>query len=814
MVKKIGPILVILILVFVFFWKVFLKNLIPIPADIIVGMYYPWLDYKWGYEVGVPVKNPLLSDAISQFWIWRNLAIDLLKKGQNPLWNPYSLCGSPLVPIFHSSLFSPFNLLFFLFDKLKAMSLIVIFQPLLSLFFMYFFLRELKLSCLSSLFGSIVFGFSGFMLAWLEWGNIGHTLLWLPFFLWLTEKLKRTKKEIYLMILIIALGISLSAGHPQTFFYCFCVWFCYFIWTNWERIKWKSFCAATVITGVFILCFAFLIIPAGYSFLSSIRPVENYISRENYGFFPPLHIITFLAPDFFGNPATGNWWGKGFNYQEQIGYFGLLPLGLVLFCFYLNEKKENRVLFWKILFLVSFLLALKYPLSWLIYFLKIPLLSTASASRILMINTFSGAVLAAFGLEKITKENIKIFCQTFLLPTLVILSYGLAAIISYFLAKREIKVDIYSDQAINGFNLFANQMKVGLRNLVLPILLLFLLYCLTAGSAFFKKNKRSLNFFRMAIVLLTIGELFRFGWKYNPFVKKEFYFPQTSITQYLQKEMGLARLEREKAEVLPPNMWIPFDLYSASGYDPVYPLSYAKFLSIFSKTDGNFSPSRYAEIDTYSSFLFNLSGIKYVLAIKRNKLGVVDQRGDISYKFNLPQFEKVYEKGSLVVLKNKEAFPRLFWAKTLFFSKDDESATQKILENISNLKETAILTVNNHESFKLANQRWQNNNEQNKISIETYQSGMVVLDVETKSDGFLVMTDTFFPGWEAFIDGVKTKIYKVDIAFRGIEIPSGKHKVIFKYRPFLLKESSVISCFSFLMVIFLTVTKLPRKIYT
>lgn len=129
------PIIVIFFLVFVFFWKFFLKGLVPIPSDIIVGMFFPWLDYKWGFAVGVPVKSPLLSDVVSQLWILRNLAIDLFKSGQNPFWNPYSLAGSPLVPIFLSSFFSPFNILFFIFDNVKAMALIIIFQPLLAMIF-------------------------------------------------------------------------------------------------------------------------------------------------------------------------------------------------------------------------------------------------------------------------------------------------------------------------------------------------------------------------------------------------------------------------------------------------------------------------------------------------------------------------------------------------------------------------------------------------------------------------------------------------------------------------------------------------------
>lgn len=86
-IKDFWPIAPITLLVIVFFWKFFLKGLLPIPADIIADMYFPWLDYKWGYIVGVPVRNSLISDVVSQVYPWRISAIEILKQKQIPLWN-------------------------------------------------------------------------------------------------------------------------------------------------------------------------------------------------------------------------------------------------------------------------------------------------------------------------------------------------------------------------------------------------------------------------------------------------------------------------------------------------------------------------------------------------------------------------------------------------------------------------------------------------------------------------------------------------------------------------------------------------------
>jgi hypothetical protein len=59
----------------IFFWQFFLKGLIPIPGDLVIGAYYPWLNQKWGYSVGVPVKNPGDPDIVSNFYPFKKIQI-------------------------------------------------------------------------------------------------------------------------------------------------------------------------------------------------------------------------------------------------------------------------------------------------------------------------------------------------------------------------------------------------------------------------------------------------------------------------------------------------------------------------------------------------------------------------------------------------------------------------------------------------------------------------------------------------------------------------------------------------------------------
>jgi uncharacterized membrane protein YfhO len=65
----------------------------------------------------------------------------------------------------------------------------------------------------------------------------------------------------------------------------------------------------------------------------------------------------------------------------------------------------------------------------------------------------------------------------------------------------------------------------------------------------------------------------------------------------------------------------------------------------------------------------------------------------------------------------------------------------------------------------------------------------------------LFVSDLFYPGWKAYLDGKKTNIYTANYAFRAIEVPVGKHEVKFVYRPDSFNTGLKITGFSFLLLI-------------
>jgi len=69
------------------------------------------------------------------------------------------------------------------------------------------------------------------------------------------------------------------------------------------------------------------------------------------------------------------------------------------------------------------------------------------------------------------------------------------------------------------------------------------------------------------------------------------------------------------------------------------------------------------------------------------------------------------------------------------------------------------------------------------VAIVSYEPQQVVLRADAARPGVLVLADTFYPGWQATVDGVQTPILRANLAFRGIALEPGQHQVIFTYQP-------------------------------
>jgi len=72
---------------------------------------------------------------------------------------------------------------------------------------------------------------------------------------------------------------------------------------------------------------------------------------------------------------------------------------------------------------------------------------------------------------------------------------------------------------------------------------------------------------------------------------------------------------------------------------------------------------------------------------------------------------------------------------------------------------------------------------EDKVTVTAWRPNRIDLDSTTATPRLLVLSEMYFPGWQATVDGVATPIYRTNYLFRGIVVPAGRHTLSFSYRP-------------------------------
>jgi uncharacterized membrane protein YfhO len=85
-----------------------------------------------------------------------------------------------------------------------------------------------------------------------------------------------------------------------------------------------------------------------------------------------------------------------------------------------------------------------------------------------------------------------------------------------------------------------------------------------------------------------------------------------------------------------------------------------------------------------------------------------------------------------------------------------------------------------------------------EVQVVSYAPNEVRLRTRSAGAGFLVAADAWYPGWEAAIDGQPARLYAADVAFRGLRVPAGEHRVEMRFVPRILYRAAVVSCLALL----------------
>lgn len=768
MKKEIFLIALIFICIVSFFFYPLFKGKIPFPGDLLVNT-NPYNSLSLGGYApgGIPNKAQGV-DVIRESYPWKHFVIESFKKGSIAFWNPYDFSGNPMMANFQSGTFYPLNLIFFPLPFNYAWTLFIFLIPVLSAQFTYLYLREIKIGKIAALFAGIVFAFSSYMVVWMQYGNIGHTILWLPLGLLLTEKLIHDFKRKYLLLLIVVLFTASLAGYIQGYFYTILILlYYYFVKSIYNKNL------LTIQTIIYVAAVLFPLLLSSFQLLPTLELFQNS-SRGNYSLDaigkllnPWWYIITVLAPDFFGNPATGNHFFFG-TYIERVSYFGVIPLILALSSLFLFKKIKETAIFGLIL-IVSLFLSYDILFTKFLYLFPIPVISTTVPTRILSLFVFSGSVLAGIGLQLLLKGDKRKYFYLASGIALVLLIIGWIAAVF-------------------------NHSTISQRNLILPsaIVTLFVIYLL---FFFNKKNLRYL--FIIAIFALTLFDLFRFFHKITPFSPSEYVYPATPIISYLQKNAGINRHWGYGSGQIQTNIQLIDHTFVPDGHDALHARNYAEFIAtskdgktppLLSRSDSEVAPGFGAtdfRNNYYRKKILNILGVKFV-TMKNEEIS------------DDPAFESVWKEGSWQIYENLHVVPRVFITDDYIVLKNKKDIIPAFYDKNFDEKKTIIL----EEDPSLQ----KNNLQKKQIKILKYDQNTISIRTLSDADAMLFLSDTLYPGWKAAVDGKPAKIYSADYAFRAVKVPKGEHEVSFYYFPQSFKNGLILSglaLFSLVVIYFL-----------
>ncbi|MBO06382.1 MAG: hypothetical protein CMI58_05050 [Parcubacteria group bacterium] len=613
-------------------------------------------------------------------------------------------------------------------------------------------------------------------------------LVWFPLLLFLTEKLFKKEEMLYGILIGIVVSVQILAGYLQFALYSIIFSTLYFIvHLCFYHLKDRGFKKSTRI-AFFYLIGAFVAFGLSAAQLFATVELSQFSSRQGLGIefsmlgsYTPLGLIQLLFPRC--TFASGG-----------LLYIGILPFFLSLVVVFYKKDRFS----WFFIFLTLFSLILAFgeysPLYAFIikaigfYGLRVP-------AKFLFFTVFSLTILAGYGFDRYCSTSaderqntrytkiifyVSVGAVTTLVIANIILFLGKGFLINFgrnYVEKNiygkpfhHHSLDVYYDKVDSVHQSLVSNTYIYNPFIISSIVILII-------SFFVIKYVRrwvslwGLQFTCIALVIidLYVFSLFGTGFRGNMAPVKESLKAPGAI-EYLQRDTGLHRVyglipnkfQDDYSRFL-PNYNMYYQISDVGAYSPLVMNDYYKFMEMGGVDDSiwRLEPS----LDSLSKDLnlLSLLNVKYIITYEE----INDKRVELAYSD-----EKVN------VYRNKGSLPRAFFLSDYKVISDGQEALE-YLRSEDNPMDVVVLDKE-PVMFRNGSDEQYNNA---SVEIKDYSPNKVILNITASSNGILVLSDTFYPGWKAFVDLEETEIMKANTVMRAVIIPKGKHIVKFVYDP-------------------------------
>jgi len=277
---------------------------------------------------------------------------------------------------------------------------------------------------------------------------------------------------------------------------------------------------------------------------------------------------------------------------------------------------------------------------------------------------------------------------------------------------------------------------------------------------------------------------------FQPTIRQEDIFPPTETISFLTSDQALFRVIGLDLNLM-PNSSMVFDIADIRGFDPLVP---QRYLNLIEQSTGYRRISYYSLWQNSDWRLYDLLNVKYLITDKQ----------EIANGAWQPIYSSKQE--NIYIYENPSVLPRAFFVSEAVFATSPEASLAQITDPNFDYRTTVVL-----EGKATSFDTPAATPIQTEVEIIDYAPDSLTINVTTNQAGYLVLMDTYMPGWQAEVNGAAQEILIANHAFRGLALPAGTHQVDFQYWPVGFRLGAWVSVGSILVCILgLIVAKPPR----
>ncbi|MDM8521679.1 YfhO family protein [Anaerolineales bacterium HSG6] len=733
--------------------------------------------------------------------------------GRVPLWDPYEDTGIPLLAETQVGVLYPLSVIFLssLSPSLE-LSLFAMLHYSLAALFTFMLAKSLGLSLPSATLAGLSYGFGGFLMGQLPNLNIMTGAVWLPLILLAIRHALTRRTLLTAMLAGLPIALQILTAQPQIVFYSLMTVIGYGLYRivvdyrfqqhlrgQKQTSQEKAGISATLILLIIAILTGLLLaapqlLPTYELQQHSVRDTArgfNFLTNTSW---PPHMALNLILPSAFGNNVLG--FKGGDPFQEVFIYIGFIPLLLVPFSW--QQRRRPDVPFFVLMLLGSLLLAFG-SYTWLYEYL-IQYLPGFSLFRIparwLMSVNLALAVLAGFGLETLRQHGLSRRAWLSLVSLMGLLGIVLLGTWLFQphlqtmldpLPEFELRLaGIFLDRGFSPQPIYQERL---LLRWILPLtapawlMLTNLFVALILFTMYHYRRLSANSFSSMLIIAVSVDLVLAGGTTVNPLKPVDWWHELSGGAKYVLEHVEEYRvfplgMGSEAATVSHLGQYFPsvYQVRSSGGHgSSLRNGRYAKFLK---------------EADPVQAL--QLVGARYMLTL--GQMGA-----DVA-----ATYPAVYQADDGMVYHNQHPLPRAFVVHQTVLADTPASALSHFQSRSVNPADTVVLENEPNQNAQPLSTERSNQADPvtppTPVTIVNEHPQLVEIQVSLSQDGYLVLLDSFYPGWQATVDGQPSHIYRANYINRAVFVPAGEHVVQFQYRSWSFRFGLILAGLTWLML--------------